>query len=181
MDDHRIPMASAQQGLTLVELLLGITILAILASLGPPSFTRLVATSRQSVVESDLVHLLAMARSTALTRNRRITLCRSEDGLQCAGAARQGSRRWGGGLIFVDLDQNSVVGNDETVFYVANFHTAATILWNRGDVLVYQPDGTVLGGSNGTFRIQVPNSAQEYQVVVSLIGRVRSARVTPAP
>lgn len=180
MDDHRIP-ASAQQGLTLVELLLGITILGILVSLGPPSFISLVASSRLNAVESDLTSLLASTRSAALMRNRRVTLCRSEDGQQCAGTARQGERRWSGALIFVDLDQNSVVGNDETVFYVANFPSAATILWNRGDSLVYQPDGTALGGSNGTFRIQVPNSAQEHQVVVSLIGRVRTARVTLAP
>ncbi|GAA0698982.1 hypothetical protein GCM10009104_29510 [Marinobacterium maritimum] len=181
MDDHRISLAFAQQGLTLIELLLGITILGILASLGPPSFTHLLASSRLNAVESDLTSLLASTRSAALTRNRRVTLCRSENGLQCAGSSRQGTRQWTGALIFVDLDQNSVVSNGETVFYVANFHPAATILWNRGDSLVYQPDGTALGGSNGTFRIQVPNSDQEQLVVVSLIGRVRSVRVTLAP
>jgi prepilin-type N-terminal cleavage/methylation domain-containing protein len=181
MDDHCLPSLPAQQGLTLVELLLAIAILGILAALGPPSFTQLMAGTRLNAVESDLLSLLASARSSALMRNQRVTLCRSTDGLQCAGTARQGEQRWKGALLFVDLDQNSVVGNDETVFYVANFHTAATILWNRGDSLVYQPDGTALGGSNGTFRVQVPNSDQEQHVVVSLIGRVRSARVAPTP
>lgn len=181
MDDHRMPSAPAQQGLTLVELLLGITILGVLAALGPPSFTHLVVNTRLSSVESDLTSLLASTRSAALMHNRRVTLCRSDDGQQCAGSARQGEQQWSGGLVFVDLDQNRVVGNDETVFYVAKFSSAATILWNRGDSLVYQPDGTVLGGSNGTFRIQVSGSNREHQVVVSLIGRVRSVRVTPTP
>lgn len=181
MDDHRMASAPAQRGLTLVELLLGITILGVLVSLGPPSFTHLMAASRLQAVESDLIGMLASARSAALMHNRRVTLCRSEDGRQCAGDVRVGQRQWQGAILFVDLDQNRVVGNDETVFYVANFHTAATILWNRGDALVYQPDGTVLGGSNGTFQIRVPNSTREHHVIVSLLGRVRSVRVTPEP
>ncbi|MBA4501116.1 GspH/FimT family pseudopilin [Marinobacterium marinum] len=181
MDDRRIPPAPVQRGLTLVELMLGITILCILAALAPPSFTALLANTRLSAVESDLIGLLVLTRSTAIAQNRRVTLCRSDNGLQCAGTAHQGVAQWQGGLIFVDQDQNGSVNNDETVFYVANFPSAATILWNRGDRLVYQPDGTALGGSNGTFRVRVPDSVREHHVILSLMGRVRSTRVTPEP
>ncbi|MBR9827417.1 MAG: prepilin-type N-terminal cleavage/methylation domain-containing protein [Oceanospirillales bacterium] len=178
MDDHCTGPDHRQRGLTLVELLLCITILAILTSLAPPAFTDLLARSRLGAVETDLTGLLASARSSALMRNQRVTLCHSADGQQCADTRRQGTHAWSGGLLFVDLDQNRTVSNDETVFYVANFSSAATILWNRGDSLVYQPDGTVLGGSNGTFTIQTPNSTREHRVIVSMMGRVRRVQTT---
>ncbi|MBV0933884.1 GspH/FimT family pseudopilin [Marinobacterium weihaiense] len=179
MEDQPKPSVPRQRGLTLVELLLTVTILSILAALGPPSFTQLVASSRLGATEADIVSLLSQARSAALMRNRRVVMCASDDGAQCQGSRRQGSRNWTGALLFVDLDQNRIVSNDETVFYVANFSSAATILWNRGDSLVYQPDGTALGGSNGTFVIRAPNTDHEHQVVVSLLGRARVVRKAP--
>lgn len=176
MDDHH-PPARPQCGLTLVELMLAVAILATLATLGPAAFTRLLTAARLQAGETELLGLLASARSAALTHNRRVTLCRSDDGLQCAGDNRQGTQRWSGGLVFVDLDQDRAVGAGERVLRVTRFAPTVAILWNRGDSLVYQPDGTLLGGSNGTFRIQRGDSPQEYRLILSLPGRVRTERV----
>lgn len=170
MDDRRTALMPRQRGLTLVELLLGLAILGTLVALAPPLFARMLAA------ESDLAGLLASTWSAALMRNTRVTLCRSVDGHQCAGNSRQGALLWQGGILFVDLDQDRVVSNDKTGSYVANFTSAAAILWNRGDSLVYQPDGTALGGSNGTFTIRAPNAEREHHVVISMLGRVRVVR-----
>lgn len=179
MDDHTSTAPQLQRGLTLVECLLVIAIIGIIVAIGPGSVHALLASSRLGSAQTDIRSLLASARSEALTRNHRVTLCRSLDGLQCAGTSRVGQRQWQGGLLFVDLDQDRIVGAGETVFYVANFHSAVNIIWNRGDSLVYQPDGTALGGSNGTFALRTPGTAVEHRVVVSLLGRVRTEVINP--
>jgi prepilin-type N-terminal cleavage/methylation domain-containing protein len=179
MDDHASSAPALQRGLTLVECLLAIAILGILVAIGPGSFNAILATSRLSSTQTEIRALLASARLEALTRNQRVTVCRTIDGVQCAGTGRVGQRQWQGALLFVDLDQDRRVGADETVFYVANFHSAVNILWNRGDSLIYQPDGTAMGGSNGTFVLQSAGTAIEHRVVVSLLGRVRTEVINP--
>ncbi len=179
MDDHTHIAPASQRGLTLIECLLAIAILGILIAIGPGGFHSLQASSRLASTQTEIRSLLASARSEALTRNRRVTVCRTLDGAQCAGTGRAGQRQWQGALLFVDLDQDRRVGAGETVFYVANFHTAVNIIWNRGDSLIYQPDGTALGGSNGTFSLQAEGTAIEHRVVVSLLGRVRTEVINP--
>ena len=164
-----------QQGLSLVELMVAVAVLAILIGIGPGTFTSLIHTSRQSSAQSDVVGLLRLVRSTALSHNQRVTLCRSRDGTRCEGTSRSGKQRWQGALAFVDLDQNRQVGGAESALYVANFESPVRIIWNRGDSLVYQPDGSALGGSNGTFTISTAGSAYSRLVVVSLLGRIRTA------
>lgn len=177
MDERSPPVPLRQQGLSLAELMLTVAILAILVSIGPGTFSTLMHSTRQISAQDDLVGLLRLARSTALSRNQRVTLCRSSDGSHCAGHQRQGVQAWQGALAFVDLDQNRQVGANETVFYVANFTSPVFIIWNRGDSLVYQPDGSALGGSNGTFTISTAGSPYSRLVVVSLLGRIRTATV----
>ena len=179
MDDRTSSAPAFQRGLTLVECLLAIAILGILVAIGPGSFSSMLATSRLSSTQTEIRSLLASARSEALTRNQRVTVCRTLDGVQCASNSRAGQQQWQGALLFVDLDQDRIVGAGETVFYVANFHSAVNILWNRGDSLIYQPDGTALGGSNGTFALQTAGTAIEHRVVVSLLGRVRTEVINP--
>lgn len=164
-----------QQGLSLVELMIAVAVLAIVIGIAPGSFSSLLHTNRQSAAQDDIVQLLRLARSTALSRNQRVTLCRSQNGTQCAGTQRSGQAAWKGALAFVDLDQNRQVGMQETVFYVATFAEPVHIIWNRGDSMVYQPDGSALGGSNGTFTISTTGSSYSRLVVVSLLGRIRTA------
>ncbi|MGB2130007.1 MAG: GspH/FimT family pseudopilin [Marinobacterium sp.] len=177
MDHAPPPTRCWQRGLTLIELMVAIVVLAILVSVGPASFASILQTSRLKSAQNDLVTLLQLARSTAVSRNQRVTLCRSGNGANCAGQQRQGEQAWQGALAFVDLDQNRQVGANETVFYVANFTSPVFIIWNRGDSLVYQPDGSALGGSNGTFTISTAGSPYSRLVVVSLLGRIRTATV----
>ncbi len=164
-----------QQGLSLVELMIAVAVLAIAVGIAPGSFTSLLHTSRQSAAEDDIVQLLRLVRSSALSQNQRVTLCRTLNGTQCAGTSRSGEQSWQGALAFVDLDQNRQVGGTETVFYVATFDEPVHIIWNRGDSVVYQPDGSALGGSNGTFTISTTGSSYSRLVVVSMLGRIRTA------
>jgi prepilin-type N-terminal cleavage/methylation domain-containing protein len=180
MDDRTYTTAPhAQRGLTLIECLVVIAILAILMAIGPGSFSALLAANRLGSTQTELRALLAHARMEALARNSRVTVCRSHDGVQCAGTSRVGQQRWQGALQFVDQNQDRRVGAGESVAYAVRFHPAVSAVWNRGDSLVYQADGTARGGSNGTFVLQSSSSEVEHRLVVSLLGRVRTEVVAP--
>jgi len=177
MDDRTRMAPVSQRGLTLVECLLAVTILGLVVTLAPGHLHSLLISHRLESGQNQIRVLLARARTEALSRNTAVTICRTTDGQQCAGTNRVGSRVWTGALLFVDLDQDRMVGTGETVFYVANFHRAVNIAWNRGDSLIYRSNGTVLGGSNGTFVLQTEGADVERRVVVSLLGRIRTEEV----
>ncbi|WP_081475160.1 GspH/FimT family pseudopilin [Marinobacterium stanieri] len=164
-----------QQGLSLVELMVAVAVLAIVIAVAPGSFISLVESNRQDTAQNEITSLLNLVRSTAISSNSRVTLCRTGNLQQCSGDIRIGSQRWQGAIAFIDLNQDRTVGAQETVLRVATFDDPVRIIWNRGDSLVYQPDGSVLGGSNGTFTITTPGSSYSNLVVVSLPGRIRIA------
>ncbi len=72
------------QGVTLLELMTAIAVLAVLAGIGVPAFTNIVRNSQIGSGSSDLVQALTVARSEALTRGRRVSVCALADEDTCA-------------------------------------------------------------------------------------------------
>lgn len=141
-----------QAGFTLVELVITITIFTILLALAIPSFQGLIASTRVSTSTNDFLAALAQARSEAIRRGQRVTLCMSANGAQCtnAGSWEQG---W---IIFTDgiptglpnaAAPNAQVDNGETIISVAP--AAATNILIQGQVAVSQ---YVSFASNGQSR-----------------------------
>ena len=67
-------------GFTMVELLVTVTVAAILASLAAPSFSSLIATQRTKSVASNLHLALTIARSEATKRNANVTVAQKAGG-----------------------------------------------------------------------------------------------------
>jgi len=78
------------KGFTLVELLIAIALMATLLTVGVPGFRDLVASNQRRAISFDLYSDLQLARSEAISRNQRISVCKSTDGLQCLDAAEGG-------------------------------------------------------------------------------------------
>lgn len=66
---HRCPEPRHRRGFTLIEMLVGVSLLAIVLALGVPSLQRFIVNSRLKAVNSQLVSDLAFARSEAASRN----------------------------------------------------------------------------------------------------------------
>lgn len=62
-------------GFTLVELLITVSILAILATVGVPSFQAIIQNSRATALTNDLVSALNLARSEATKRGIAVSVC----------------------------------------------------------------------------------------------------------
>jgi len=74
-----------QSGFTLIELMVVISILAILLGIGVPSFRATIEGNRITTVANDLVGALQFARSEAVKRGTNVTLCSSSDQATCSG------------------------------------------------------------------------------------------------
>jgi len=70
-------------GFTLLELMVGVAVAAILLTIGIPSFTSSVKQNQAMTDANSLSRLLTLARSEALARGQTVTLCVSSDGSSC--------------------------------------------------------------------------------------------------
>ena len=83
---QRIDTLREQTGLTLIELLVTIAILAILLAIAVPNFIKFLQNSRLVGQTKDLVTALNYARSEAIKRGVRVSVCSRLDNTTCSGA-----------------------------------------------------------------------------------------------
>jgi type IV fimbrial biogenesis protein FimT len=164
--------AGRERGLSIIELMLTVAIVALLAAMATPSFTIVVQNNRIRTQSSDLMSNLAIARAEAAKRNVRVTLCASttwqNTNPTCTGG---GSTAWNlGYILFADVngDGNFDAGTD-SVIAVAEPLTGGNSLGLPGgnslqsnnftapaaaDKFQYRPSGaTNLPAVGGTFKL----------------------------
>lgn len=99
----------ATRGFTLIELLVTLSIAAILVTVAVPNFITFVQNNRLTSQANDLVTALNSARSEAINRGTRITVCSRATDTSCSGTTT-----WDTGLlVFADLNGDGVVDPGE--------------------------------------------------------------------
>ena len=86
-------MARFNKGFSLYELLLTLSVAAVLIGVGLPSFAGTLARARISAEINALFHAVHVARKESIMRREVVTLCPSVDGHGCH-PARDWSRGW---------------------------------------------------------------------------------------
>jgi type IV fimbrial biogenesis protein FimT len=154
-------------GFTLVELMMAITVVAILLVIAVPSFRDAALGSRLSAVANNLLASVQLARSEAIKRNQTVTLCASANGTSCAG-----SGDWEQGWIMLDAD-NNVIKRQEALPAGLKLLQAGTIVAPATTFLAplqFQPLG--IGATAGSFTVcrASPLGSQERVVTVTATG-----------
>jgi type IV fimbrial biogenesis protein FimT len=192
---------SRHLGFTLVELLVAVSIAAILLAVGIPSFRSAIASNRLTSTTNDLVGSLAQARSEAIRRGVRVTVCKSN----AAGTDCDSTRTWAQGWIsFVDTTRTAgttaaKVDTGEVILAVTQRDASSILVVPQTSVaqfVSFSSDGTarVMAGTMqaGTLRLCEPSSAltnanRARDIEISSVGRLSTttpdsvSNTCPAP
>jgi len=165
------PHATTSRGFTLIEMMIAITVMAILLAVAIPSYRDASLGSELRTLANDLYGSITLARSEAIKRNAVVTLCVSGDGAAC------GAGGW---------EQGWIVSQGGTVIhrqYAARtgFRISATAGLGT---LNFQPIGA--GATSTTFTVcrATPSVGnQERVVTVDATGRgwVKATRLASCP
>jgi len=165
------PLVRQPRGLTLIELVLGLAISALLLSLAVPSFNRFMLDQHITAMTNQMIGHLQYARNEAITRQHHVVVCPTLDRDECQG------NRWDRGfMVFADPDENGRPDQPADLLRVID-PDGKLLLHSGGRFRArFQAHGGAYG-SNLTIRVCDPaGQALPRAVIVSNPGRPRSTR-----
>ena len=105
-------MYRKKEGFSLIELMVIVSVLALVLGLGIPAFNDMLANSRMSTAVNDLVSSLHGARGEAITRQATVILCPANSaGTDC----EAGGDLRAGWLVFADSNGDGAAGVGEPI------------------------------------------------------------------
>jgi type IV fimbrial biogenesis protein FimT len=133
------------RGLTLIELMVAIAVLATVLAIGVPSLQGAMNNSRLSSAANELTSAVHLGRAEAIKRNRTVVLCRSETLTSCADDVQ-----WNAWLVFVDTNANGVVDGGEEIIKSGTVGAplvmrASPAISSRSQMITFTPAGTARG------------------------------------
>ena len=106
----------ASNGITLIELLVAMAVLAVVAALGAPAMQGFVRTSQLRGATNEVAYLLAYARSEAIKRGHPVTVCKALDvAAEAPECTTNAANSWQGGwMAFVDFNEDGIPNTQGT-------------------------------------------------------------------
>lgn len=169
-------------GLTLIELLSGLAVGGTVLALSSP-MANMVRENKASSISHEFVSALNFARSEAIKRGNRVTVCRSINGNQCDRLPDvDGQKEWSTGwIVFSDVNGNGQFnsGQDEILRVRSALEPGYTLRSNAKVRVTYKPIG-ISPGFMDSWTICAPGNSNALTkgVIVAYTGRVRYARDT---
>ncbi len=152
-----IPARPAQHGFTLIELMIVVTLLAIISAIALPAFQGFIASNRLTSEANELLAGLNLARSEAVRTQRHVVLCRTNGvvevdpsdpncPMKIEGCVETSAGSWQGWAVFVDSDSNGVYARSECVVRTHVTSGALNVVSNNdlgstGNRIKFRPDG----------------------------------------
>ena len=170
--------ARSQRGFSLLELMVGVTVLAVLLGLAVPTFREVIQNNRVVAQNNDFIAAINTARSEAIKRGNAVAMCASTDGATCSGLTS-----WSGGWVtFVDLNSNGNLDGAEVVLFQTGSMVGGLTL-ESGTFSTIRYTGTgMLNGAAGTFLLRKydcvsTSGLKARRISLAITGRASTTRV----
>jgi type IV fimbrial biogenesis protein FimT len=180
---RRLVPSRRRRGFTLIELMVAVSIVAILATLAAPSFRDIVRRNRTAAISNEFTASVARSRSEAVSRNTCVTMCRSTltPSADTSAPRCDAGPNWTAGWIaFVNptcgaaLDEPAVA---DLLLVSGPFSTDFTLTTDatNTDRLLVAGSGHLRVGDVGRFRLQYQTTgttlSSNRSICVSRLGR----------
>lgn len=168
----------SQTGMTLIELMVTVTVVAILAAVATPSLRQMVENNRLTALNNQLVSSLNYVRAEAVKRAYDVTMCvRAADGADADSepeCATSGGFE-NGWIVFVDCDGDKILDANGCNYGPGNTNAAEEILLDTipdfngvtvtgtstaSPSIRYKPNGGIAGVSGS---LTLNTDTQEYE------------------
>lgn len=178
--DRMLPLGP-DSGLTLIELMIVLVVLATTLSMGAPLFQNLLHSQRLHAESNRFLGAINLARSEAVMRNLPVSICPSA--MATTGKAQCSGTYAGGWIVFANTDKDKVVdaGTDE-VLQVFESLPPGYRLTNRSggkaafELINYLPDGSSHSNRTLLFCPPLRTSRQSQSIIINIVGRARLTR-----
>lgn len=165
-----------ERAFSLYDVLVTLTVVSTLTTVAVPSFQQLTTGQRMAGAVNSLVTALHLARSEAIKRGERATLCPSATGRECHNGGANGTVWEKGYLLYIDRNGNREFDADETAVRmfgaVEGLHIRSSA---HRDHVTYQSNG-MASGTNLSFTFcDKHGRGAPRTVIVSNSGRPRTS------
>lgn len=158
---HTPAVPLPQKGFTLVELMVAIALLAILLSIGVPSFTKVRLELQRDNAIRAFQQSLQLARSEAIKRSQSIEVCVRLNSSTCAT-----DKDWSNGWL---------VKSTDTIINDQNAIKGLSSMGGAKRSLVFLPNGLMSSGSDTVTVDPTGTDVASYQITINILGRTTVA------
>lgn len=171
---------SFSRGFTLIELMVTVSISAILVGIGAPMMTSVIERNAVAGHTNSFMGSISLARSEAIKRGVAVVMCRSDNPEAAAPVCASSGTAWvSGWIVFADRNNNgqmdSASANSDVLLRVQGAVTdSGGIAQNTFTNLVFRPTGLMSSGASTiTFDSKSQNSSAKLCVCIFVSGRTR--------
>lgn len=144
-------MTKNKQGVTILELMVVVVIIATVAAFALPNLTRFSEITHVDAAYRELTSSLSLARSEAVKLSGYVTVCPSNNGTSCLSAINRWDDGW---IIFSDHNHNTTVDSGDTIVRVDLTREEVEVRWTGKQSIIYQGDGSIADSASvGVFHI----------------------------
>ena len=153
---YDVSMYNAEKGFTLLEMMIVLSLAAIIMTMAVPSYRTFVQNNRITKEVNLLSAAIAGARGESAKRGKRVVLCQSSNPAastpSCSGTSGTWSNGW---IVFVDENSDSsfATSDSDVLLNVFQADGEVDIKTDVGTALAFKADGTTTAGATRTFAV----------------------------